>query len=192
MREFDSDYYEILRIRHDADIEQIRSAFRKLAKEFHPDKSGKNAQEFVRLRKAYETLSNPRIREEYDRYLYLLAGNQSLIEIRPVVQDVYDDLVGYLKEIIGLSSDSEYELVLRRNYINEDKIVRLDIPVETLCHKCLGTGGSIIKDCPVCGGRGRHVHKESIDLFIEAGSRDGEEMLLTFPGQKVKLRLRFR
>jgi molecular chaperone DnaJ len=192
MREFDSDYYEILKVGHDADPDQIKLAFRKLAMEYHPDKSHKDDESFIRLRQAYETLSDPDTREEYDRYLFLLAGNDSLIEIKPVVQDLYEDLVGYLKEVMGFNKGSEYEIVLKHEYGDRDKIVRFSLPIEMICRRCLGTGGTIMKACPLCGGRGKHVYEKSFDLFIPSGSATGEEMLLTFPGQKLKLILRYR
>ncbi len=192
MREFDSDYYEILKVGLDADPEQIKMAFRKLAMEYHPDKSHRDDDNFIRLRRAYEALSDPGTREEYDRYLFLLAGNDSLIEIKPVVQDLYDDLVGYLKEVIGFSKGSEYEIVLKHAYMGRDKIVRFSLPIEMICRRCLGTGGTMMKTCPLCEGHGKHVYEKSFDLFIPSGSADGEEMLLTFPGQKLKLILRYR
>jgi len=192
MKEFDSDYYEILKVGHGVGLDQIKVAFRKLAMEYHPDKSHQDEENFVRLRQAYEALSDPDTREEYDRYLFLLAGNDSLIEIKPVVQDLYDDMVGYLKEVMGFSKGSEYEMVLKRECGGRDKIVRFSLPIEMICRRCLGTGGTVMKKCPLCEGRGKHVYEKSFDLFIPSGSADGEEMLLTFPGQKLKLILRYR
>jgi curved DNA-binding protein len=64
-----TDYYEVLGVAHDADQDAIRQAYRKLAREYHPDlNSDENAEErFKELGEAYEVLSDPEKRERYDR-----------------------------------------------------------------------------------------------------------------------------
>lgn len=64
------DHYVVLGIGEDADEEAIRSAFRALARRFHPDVgAGSSALEFQRAREAYETLVDPDRRRRYDRQL---------------------------------------------------------------------------------------------------------------------------
>lgn len=62
------DYYRILRIETTAGPPEIKAAFRKLARETHPDATGdaKNYEKFVLIREAYDILTNPRKRPEYD------------------------------------------------------------------------------------------------------------------------------
>jgi curved DNA-binding protein len=64
-----TDYYEVLGVPHDADQDAIRSAYRKLARKYHPDlNSEEDAEErFKELGEAYEVLSDPERRERYDR-----------------------------------------------------------------------------------------------------------------------------
>jgi len=64
------DYYVVLGIGQDADEETIRSAFRALARRYHPDVgAGASTVEFQRAREAYETLVDPQRRRQYDRQL---------------------------------------------------------------------------------------------------------------------------
>ena len=62
------DFYVVLGIAEDADDETIRSAFRALARRYHPDVgAGSSPVEFQRAREAYETLADPERRRRYDR-----------------------------------------------------------------------------------------------------------------------------
>ncbi|XP_050530187.1 dnaJ homolog shv [Daktulosphaira vitifoliae] len=66
----ETDYYEILNVHRSAKQNQIKSAFRKMAKELHPDKNRddpKAAEKFSELRNAYEVLSDEKMRKDYDR-----------------------------------------------------------------------------------------------------------------------------
>ena len=64
------DYYVVLGITEDADESTVRSAFRALARRFHPDVGiGSSPVEFQRVREAYETLVDPERRRQYDRQL---------------------------------------------------------------------------------------------------------------------------
>ncbi len=62
------DYYEILGITKDASQEDVKKAFRKLAHEHHPDKGNGNADKFKEISEAYQTLSKPEKRKQYDQF----------------------------------------------------------------------------------------------------------------------------
>jgi len=77
------DYYVVLGIAEDADEEMIRSAFRALARRYHPDVgAGSSPVEFQRAREAYETLVDPERRRRYDQ---LRASRQDSIVVREVI-----------------------------------------------------------------------------------------------------------
>ncbi len=60
------DYYTILEIKKNASSDEIKSAYRKLAKEHHPDKTGGDDTRFKQINEAYETLKDPQKRNQYD------------------------------------------------------------------------------------------------------------------------------
>lgn len=65
------DYYEILGVQRDAADEEIRNAFRQLARKYHPDKTGNDdhaEDRFKQINEAYEVLSNPALRDRYDDF----------------------------------------------------------------------------------------------------------------------------
>lgn len=67
-------YYEVLQIKNNASSQEIKQAYRKLAKKYHPDSQNDfaNHEEIIRLNAAYEVLNNPEQRHQYDR---TLGGN---------------------------------------------------------------------------------------------------------------------
>ena len=66
-------YYEILGVAQSADSTEIKEKFRILAKEWHPDKRKDSSEKKMsEINNAYEVLSNPTLRGEYDKYLKLL------------------------------------------------------------------------------------------------------------------------
>lgn len=73
-------YYDILGIRVHATGEEIREAYRRRVLECHPDKGG-NAEEFKKVREAYETLSNPVERESYDQFLYYIRLHEFMARV---------------------------------------------------------------------------------------------------------------
>ncbi|OGY45637.1 MAG: molecular chaperone DnaJ [Candidatus Buchananbacteria bacterium RIFCSPHIGHO2_01_FULL_44_11] len=62
------DYYKLLGLSKTANPDEIKKAFRKLAHQHHPDKAGGNEQKFKEINEAYQVLSNPEKRRQYDQY----------------------------------------------------------------------------------------------------------------------------
>ncbi|KAL9899797.1 dnaJ-like-60 isoform 1-T1 [Glossina fuscipes fuscipes] len=82
-------YYDVLNVRRDCSGKEIRSAFLELSKKYHPDVSvksnPKDAEKFVRIYEAYETLSKPKLRKEYDNLLIqgLRSNERRIVENTP-------------------------------------------------------------------------------------------------------------
>src|SRR4030067_1386019 len=82
------DYYEILGVSRDADDKQLKKAFRKFARKYHPDLNPNNKgseQRFKEINEAYEVLSDPTKRKQYDSYGHAAfdAGFQGSEGFRP-------------------------------------------------------------------------------------------------------------
>lgn len=171
------DYYELLRVPRNADEGEIKKAFRRLARELHPDVSeAPDAQErFREVVEAYEVLSKPETRELYDRYGHAgLRGGG----FRPgqfdfgSLSDLFaaffgDDLVGGRARSRGadLAAEVEIELVEAAHGVTREVPFRVAVP----CAHCDGDGaepGTEITTCPTCGGQGR-LQQVSRSVFGE-------------------------
>src|SRR5688572_27779472 len=103
------DYYVVLGIAEDADEETIRSAFRALARRYHPDVgAGSSPIEFQQAREAYETLADPERRRRYDRQLRASRG-------QPVV----------IREVIVSGPFPEPLFASRRDFVTPSRIQQL-------------------------------------------------------------------
>jgi molecular chaperone DnaJ len=165
------DYYEILSVPRDADEREIKSAFRRLARELHPDVSDHpEAQErFREAAEAYEVLSKSETRQLYDRY-----GHEGLRTggFRPTdfdlgnLTDLFaaffgDDLLGFggrsgRRSARGadLLAEVEVELVEAAHGVRRT----VPFPVVVECAACSGSGagpGTTPTTCPTCDGLGR-------------------------------------
>jgi molecular chaperone DnaJ len=166
------DYYEILSVSRDADEKAIKSSFRRLARELHPDVSDHpEAQErFREAAEAYEVLSKPETRELYDRY-----GHEGLRTggFRPTdfdlgnITDLFaaffgDDLFGGLGGRAGRRSARGADLLaeVEVELVEAAEGVRRSVPFPVVigCETCGGTGaapGTAPTTCPTCEGLGR-------------------------------------
>lgn len=86
-------FYEILGLNKDADAKQIKKSFRDLSKIHHPDKGG-NEEEFKRIVKAYEILSDPKRRKAYDE-------GRDYESIQSISDKAYNSLFGFIDSAIN-------------------------------------------------------------------------------------------
>jgi molecular chaperone DnaJ len=171
------DYYEILGVERGASDAEIKKAFRKLAREVHPDVSDAPDAEtrFREAAEAYEVLSNTETRELYDRYGH--AGLRSG-GFQPghfdfgTLSDLFsaffgDDLFGAGGRARGsdVIAGIEIELVEAATGVGREVPFEIAVP----CAHCSGNGaepGSAVTTCPTCGGAGR-VQQVSRSVFGE-------------------------
>jgi molecular chaperone DnaJ len=164
------DYYELLGVDRGANDDEIKRAFRTLARELHPDVSdAPDAQErFRQVAEAYEVLSDPERRRTYDRFGHagLRGGGFQPSEFDlGNLSDVFSAFFG--EGLFGGGSTSQRstrgeDLAVATHISLAEALtgvsVKVDARVAKHCIECDGTGaaeGSEITVCPGCGGAGR-------------------------------------
>jgi molecular chaperone DnaJ len=171
------DYYELLGVPRTADEGEIKKAFRRLARELHPDVSDAPGAEerFREVVEAYEVLSKPETRELYDRYGHaglrsggFQPGHFDFGSLSDLFAAFFgDDLVGGRARSRGadLAAEVEIELVDAARGLKRQVPFRVAVP----CTHCSGDGaepGTEITTCPTCGGHGR-LQQVSRSVFGE-------------------------
>ena len=181
------DYYEVLGVSKNATDAEIKSAFRKLAKKYHPDVSKEpDAEEkFKECQEAYAVLSDPQKRQQYDQFGHAAFANGaggasgfggfSGFTDFGDMSDIFDDILGgFGFSTRGSSRRSANgprrgnDVLYRMTIDFEDAVfgckkdIKLD--VEDTCDECDGTGGFNSKTCPECRGSGT-VTSEQRTMF---------------------------
>jgi len=164
------DYYEVLGIDRGADEQALKTAYRKLAHQYHPDKNpgNKDAEEkFKEASEAYEVLSDPEKRARYDRFGH--ANGQDPFEgfgfggagatINDIFGDIFGEMFGGGRRTRGRSrgSDLRYHLEISFEEAAFGTTARIQIPRPKRCDVCGGSGakaGTGPRTCPTCGGSG--------------------------------------
>jgi molecular chaperone DnaJ len=159
------DYYQILNVPRDASLEEIKAAYRRLAREYHPDvrKDDPQAEErFKEINEAYQVLSDPQKRAEYDRQARGAAPAPGPFDFHSPFEDLFEAFFGTPRprreRAPERGSDLRYdvEVTLEEAAHGAERQVEL-VRLET-CPSCFGTGaerGGGLRDCPSCGGTGQ-------------------------------------
>lgn len=190
--------YSILGLKVDCSQEQIRSAYRKLAKIHHPDIGG-DAAGFYEIKNAYDTLSDPQRRRQYDLAISGLPfAGEPYKTVVPVIipepVDVFDDLVDILMRRAGMSRTVRIRAILPINRNDAENGVNLELlfPMEMICDRCFGFGGTIITVCRKCSGTGTVKIDKRIYAQLEKDSRDGDVIVARSGGMEVLSRIKIQ
>ena len=165
------DYYEVLGVDKDASQDVIKSAYRKLAFQYHPDRNQDDPDaesKFKEAAEAYEILGNEEKRHSYDRFGHAgvngngFSGFSSNEDIFGAFSDIFGEVFGFSAGRGGAKrpragSDLRYNLEISFRQAAKGDEVSIRIPVETTCGTCNGSGsapGSTPQTCSQCRGTG--------------------------------------
>jgi molecular chaperone DnaJ len=171
------DYYDILGLSRGASEQDIKSAFRRLAKDCHPDRNAgdKGAEtKFKELNEAYEALRDPQKRAAYDQFGHAAFdghGGRGAHGFGPdfasSMSDIFDDLFG---EFMGgrrgrgqrtgreRGADLRYNMEITLPEAFAGKTAQIRVPTSVTCEACTGSGakaGTQPSTCPTCSGAGK-------------------------------------
>jgi len=148
------DYYEILGVDRGADDAGLKSAFRKLAMEHHPDRNNgcnEAASRFKEINEAYSVLSDKQKRAAYDRFghagLQGMNGGGGFTDVHDIFNEVFGDAFA---DMFGRNqrrptgptrgSDLRYDLEITLEQAYAGAEVEIKVPASLACDDCTGTG----------------------------------------------------
>ena len=174
------DYYEVLGVGKNATDAEIKSAFRKLAKKYHPDvsKEPNAAEKFKEAQEAYAVLSDSNKRQQYDQFGHAAfenngfggAGAQGFDFGDFDFSDIFGDLFGQGFGFGGRGQGKNRprrgnDTLMRMNLTFEEAVFgsskSINIDVSEECSDCHGKGGKGEKRCPDCNGTGQVSRQQS-------------------------------
>ena len=178
-------YYDVLGVSKNADEKEIKSAFRKLAKQYHPDinKEPGAEEKFKEIGEAYAVLSDPEKKKQYDQFgheAYTQGASQGGfgggfggfsgfgaddIDLSGIFEDLFGGGMfgggsrrNSNRPTKGRDSLVKVNLSFEEAVFGCKKTINLDLDTE--CDSCSGKGGSGEQTCSTCGGRGRVVSQQ--------------------------------
>jgi len=190
------DYYEILGVPRNASDQEIKSAYRKLALKYHPDRNAgdKQAEEkFKEAAEAYSVLCDPSKRQRYDTYGH--AGVGAAGGFDPTIFSDFGDILG---DLLGFGdvfsrrrggprrgADLRYNLELSFEEAAFGTETHIQIPRAEACATCQGTGaaaGTSPSTCPSCHGRGQVTFQQGFfSVARTCGRCHGTGKIVTHP-----------
>jgi len=167
-----ADYYEILGVQKGADEKELKSAFRKLAMKYHPDRNPGDAEceaKFKEINEAYECLKDPQKRAAYDRYGHAAFENAGMGGgggfgaggFADIFEDIFGDMMGRRGRSSGgreRGADLRYNMEITLEEAFTGKTAQIHVPASVVCDDCTGSGakpGTQPVTCQMCGGAGR-------------------------------------
>jgi molecular chaperone DnaJ len=175
------DYYEVLDVQRGASEGDLKSAYRKLALKYHPDRNqgSKDAEEkFKEAAEAYAVLSDPQKRAAYDRFGHAGLGAQGSAGFDPSTFVGFEDILGGLGDAFGFGdlfgggrrrggpqqgAHLRYDLEISFEEAARGSETSIQFPRAEACETCKGSGaaaGSGPTTCPSCQGRGQQRYQQ--------------------------------
>jgi len=163
------DYYEVLGVSKDATQQEIRRAYRALARKYHPDvnKSEDAQEKFIEVKEAYEVLSDDQKRAQYDQFGHAGTSGQGFSgfgagDFSGGFGDIFDMFFGggsrQDPNAPRQGADLQYTMTLEFEEAIFGKETEITIPKEESCSSCNGSGakpGTKVNTCSHCHGTGQ-------------------------------------
>jgi len=159
-----ADYYEVLGVERDADAAQVKSAYRKLALKYHPDRNPGDheaEEKFKSINEAYAVLSDPEKRSRYDQFGSVDESATFSGDIFDIFASVFGgNMAGARPRQRGQpGEDLEAQLVVTLEQARAGETVEVELNRYTTCDRCHGDradpDGEGKKTCPTCHGAGQ-------------------------------------
>ena len=198
------DYYEVLSVARGAGTDELRQAFRRLALKYHPDRNPDDpeaAERFKEASEAYDVLSDPKKRQQYDMFGHAAAGGDPMSGFEGFgFGDIFESFFGgafgggRARERSTRGDDLRVALTLDFEEAYHGVSREIEVPRPSTCDACDGTGatpGTGAETCSGCGGSGQ-VRRQSQSIFgaviniVPCPTCSGEGQVLRSPCEKCK------
>ncbi|MGL1922675.1 MAG: molecular chaperone DnaJ [Hyphomicrobiales bacterium] len=167
------DFYEVLEVDKNTDEKALKSAYRKKAMQFHPDRNPDDegaAEKFREASEAYDVLKDPQKKAAYDQYGHAAfeqggmggggQGGGGFGGMGDIFEDIFGDFMGGRARPRGpeRGSDLRYNMEINLQDAFDGKKVEIEVPVAATCDDCEGSGaeaGTSAESCTTCAGHGK-------------------------------------
>jgi len=205
------DYYHILGLPRSASADDIKKAYRRLARQYHPDmhsgaKKSEMEKRFKEVNTAHEVLSDPDKRKKFDQYGTNWEQAEAYEQARRQAgarggsgpetsfsgegfSDIFENLFkgrgrsGTSRGFAMQGEDLETELQLTLAEVFTGVTKRMTLQESVPCPICHGSGVFRGRHCPTCQGQGATLHPNTIEVRIPAGVQDGTRVRVAGKGQ---------
>ncbi len=190
------DYYILLGVSKDANLEKIKRAYRRIAKKYHPDTGGsaEDQEKFLEIKEAYETLTDEAARRKYDQERERQGSDPRISRVSDTIRrrasffdgidalfSPVDDffsgfLPGFFERREQRGKDLYVEAILSPAEAARGGLIPMRVPIIEPCPRC-GTAGMWNGFfCPVCHGYGRVRAEKHFSLSVPPHVRHGTEI----------------
>jgi molecular chaperone DnaJ len=201
------DYYDVLGVSPDAGADEIRRAYRQLARRYHPDISGDDrGAAYLEVSRAYDVLKDPARRRSYNARLTPFhsscrighadwLSDEVAIDF-PSVASVLDRMRdAFFGSLPPASLSAEVAVSPHEAFFGTT--VPLGIPLRRTCPDCGGRGETWEESCAACDGEGEVAARHDMQLRVPAGVREGERFRFSVmppgaPATVVEVRVSIR
>jgi len=170
MASAEMDFYELLEVERTADDKTLKSAYRRLAMQFHPDKNpgcAESEAKFKAISQAYDCLKDPQKRAAYDRFGHAAFENGGMgggpqggfSDIGDIFESIFGSAFGGGgRQQARRGADLRYDMEIGLDEAFKGRQAEIEVEVSLTCQPCGGQGaepGTGTRRCTLCGGHGK-------------------------------------